>query len=162
MIRPGARRCIAGLWGLWIWVAAPAVAQTLHLQVESLTTGRLVVERLVLHSPQWCLHWQHSVQGFLVKDCFDWCAGRLLLSHSHQPDFAAGLDHIPGRGTLLSDGAGGYIIDNIDEPLNNNELILRVGSPRVDHRVVHHGEVTSLSDLAAGELVRIRVQEAPE
>lgn len=84
-----------------------------------------------------------------------------MLSHSYQPDFAAGLDHLPGRGNLISDGQGGYIIQDINEPLNNNELVLRVGSTRVDHRIVQQGISTSLSDLAAGELVRIRVQEAP-
>lgn len=83
-----------------------------------------------------------------------------MLSYSHQPDFAAGLDHLPGRGTLRSDGQGSYIIQDINEPLNHNELVLRVGSTQVNHRIVQQGIQTSLSALAAGELVRIRVQKA--
>ncbi|MCH8529653.1 MAG: DUF1850 domain-containing protein [Saccharospirillum sp.] len=150
-----------GLLSLLVWVGVSAPAQALQLEVQRLNDNEVVLTLELNESGQWCLHWQHSVAHFLVRDCFIWHQEQLMLSHSHQPDFAAGLDHLPGRGTLLSDGKGGYIIQDINEPLNNNEVVLRVGSNQVDHRIVQQGIITSLSALAAGEPVRIRVQKAP-
>jgi hypothetical protein len=84
----------------------------------------------------------------------------MVLDSSHQPDFAAGLGHIEGRGTLRSDGAGGYRIEDIDEPVPGNRLNLRVGSPAVDHRIEFKGMRYSLSERAANRLVVMRlVQE---
>ncbi|XKE46216.1 DUF1850 domain-containing protein [Halomonas organivorans] len=88
----------------------------------------------------WCLAWNHSVEGFPVHDCYRNREGRMVLQRSHLPDFAAGLDHIPGRGRQVSDGRGGYWIEAIDEPVPGDRYRLRVGAPRVDHRLVRHGE----------------------
>lgn len=107
----------------------------------------------------WCLHWHHSVAQFLVRDCFVVDnSGQLMLHESHQPDFAAGLDHIPERGTLESDGNGGYIIRNIAEPVRGNVLRLRVGALRVDHRIVTADYSISLSERAANQRVAIRLE----
>ncbi|MBF8222018.1 DUF1850 domain-containing protein [Halomonas sp. 328] len=105
----------------------------------------------------WCLAWNHSVAGFPVHDCYRHQRGRMVLERSHLPDFAAGLDHIPGRGRQVSDGRGGYWIEAIDEPVPGNAYRLRVGSPRVDHRLLFQGQRISLSDIAAGERVTIRL-----
>lgn len=88
----------------------------------------------------WCLAWNHSVEGFAVHDCYRNRAGRMLLARSHLPDFAAGLDHVPGRGRQISDGRGGYWIEDINEPVPGNRYRLRVGSAAVNHRLVSHGE----------------------
>lgn len=154
----GLRSIKAGLFSLLVWAGAHAPALALQLEVHRLDSNERVLNLELAEDGQWCLHWYHSVARFLVRDCFSWHQSQLMLSHSYQPDFAAGLDHLPGRGNLISDGQGGYIIQDINEPLNNNELVLRVGSTRVDHRIVQQGISTSLSDLVAGELVRIRVQ----
>ncbi|HSH49024.1 MAG TPA: DUF1850 domain-containing protein [Halomonas sp.] len=87
----------------------------------------------------WCLAWNHSVEGFTVHDCYRNRAGRMLLERSHLPDFAAGLDHVPGRGRQISDGRGGYWIEDINEPVPGNRYRLRVGSLAVNHRLVSHG-----------------------
>ncbi|WP_372614217.1 DUF1850 domain-containing protein [Halomonas sp.] len=118
-------------------------------------------ERLVsLPMPEgegWCLEWNHSVEGFPVLDCYRNREGRMVLVRSHLPDFAAGLDHIPGRGRQVSDGEGGYWIEDIDEPVPGNAYLLRVGAMRVDHRLVIDDTRTSLSRLAANERVTIRL-----
>lgn len=80
-----------------------------------------------------------------------------MLERSHQPDFAAGLGHIPGRGVQVSDGEGGYWIEDIDEPVPGNRYLLRVGSKDVNHRIVWHDKVTSLSASVAGERVTIQL-----
>jgi hypothetical protein len=106
---------------------------------------------------RWCLVWNHSVAGFPVRDCFVFRPPAMVLDSSHQPDFAAGLGHLEGRGTLRSDGAGGYWIEDIDEPVPGNRLNLRVGSPAVDHRIEFGGARYSLSERAANRRVVIRL-----
>ncbi|MDX5446596.1 MAG: DUF1850 domain-containing protein [Zoogloeaceae bacterium] len=114
--------------------------------------------RLPLAAGQrWCLLWNHSVAGFTVRDCFAWRPPQLVLVDSHQPDFAAGLGHIEGRGVQRSDGAGGYLIENIDQPIDGNRLRLRVGSRSVDHRIELGDGLHSLSAVHAGERVELRV-----
>ncbi|MEM8630369.1 MAG: DUF1850 domain-containing protein [Pseudomonadota bacterium] len=107
----------------------------------------------------WCVLWNHSVQGFPVTDCYENRSGRMILVRSHQPDFAAGLGHIPGRGRQVSDGQGGYWILDIDEAVPGNAYILRPGRGSVDHRL-RVGETTvSLSKPAARARVRIELTE---
>src|SRR5699024_4494663 len=105
----------------------------------------------------WCLLWNHSVAGFTVSDCFVLQDNNLLLYSSHQPDFAAGLGYVEGRGKLASDGHGGYLITDINEPVPGNALALRVGSMAVNHRVLYKGKETSLSQVAAGQRVTFRL-----
>ena len=102
------------------------------------------------------------MQGFPVTDCYENRGGRMVLVRSHQPDFAAGLGHIPGRGRQVSDGAGGYWILDIDEPVPGGVLVLRPGRGNVDHRL-RLGETTvSLSAVAPRGRVRIALSESEE
>ena len=103
----------------------------------------------------WCVLWHHSVKGFEVADCYENREGRMVLVRSHLPDFAAGLDHIPGRGTQVTDGHGGYFILDIDEPVPGNAYVLRPGAGSVDHRLQVGETVVSLSRIAPRERVRI-------
>ncbi|SFG44625.1 protein of unknown function [Palleronia marisminoris] len=106
----------------------------------------------------WCVLWRHSVQGFEVEDCYENRDGRMVLVRSHQPDFAAGLGHIPGRGRQVSDGDGGYWILDIDEPVPGDAYVLRAGSMKVDHRLRAGDEEVSLSARAEHRRVRIALE----
>ncbi len=120
--------------------------------------GDTLVDTAAPEGSRWCIQWQHSVEHFTVLDCYRNAAGTLLLERSHQPDFAAGLGHIFGRGEQVSDGEGGYWINAINEPVANNRYVLRVGSEAVNHRVMWpDGEhpTVSLSERAAGQRVTI-------
>ncbi|WP_108445594.1 DUF1850 domain-containing protein [Halomonas denitrificans] len=143
-----------------LWAAAPApgdsAAPPARLEVRD-ADGERLVSLPMPEGDGWCLEWNHSVEGFAVLDCYRHRDGRMVLERSHLPDFAAGLDHIPGRGRQVSDGEGGYWIEAIDEPVPGNAYRLRVGAMRVDHRLVVDGERTSLSRLAANERVTIRL-----
>lgn len=107
---------------------------------------------------RWCLIWNHSVQGFAVIDCFRVEGDQLTLDSSQTPDFAAGLGHIPGRGTLTSDDRHGYRIVDMNVPISQNTLRLRVGSESVNHRIRVDSHTVSLSRLAANERVEIRLE----
>tara|TARA_B100000700_G_scaffold45221_1_gene47232 strand:+ start:25084 stop:25566 length:483 start_codon:yes stop_codon:yes gene_type:complete len=121
----------------------------------------LLVSLPVPQGEGWCLKWNHSVEGFPVLDCYRNEHGRMVLERSHQPDFAAGLGHVPGRGRQVSDGHGGYWIEGIHEPVPGDRYLLRVGAPRVNHRLVREDRTVSLSDLAAGQRVSIGLRPVP-
>ncbi|MCK2184147.1 DUF1850 domain-containing protein [Halomonas getboli] len=139
--------------------ALPALADcpSHELKVRA-ADGRLLVRLPMPAGEGWCLAWNHSVEGFTVHDCYRNVEGRMVLQRSHLPDFAAGLDHIPGRGRQVSDGHGGYWIEDLDEPVPGDAYRLRVGAMRVDHRLVSRPEgaplatlLTNARDCRAGE-----------
>ena len=96
--------------------------------------------------------------GIRVSDHYAFREGSMMLTASHTPAFDAGLGHIPGRGRQVSDGAGGYWILDLDEPVPGNAYLLRVGPMRVNHRIWHAGRTYSLSELAADSRVKISVE----
>lgn len=133
-------------------LAGPAGAGTL---TATLPDGHEIAKLPVPEGAGWCVLWRHSVKGFEVQDCYENRAGKMVLVRSHLPDFAAGLDHIPGRGRQISDGHGGYWIEDLDEPVPGNAYILRPGGPAVDHRLRTDAAEVSLSAVAVHERVTI-------
>lgn len=135
----------------------------LHTAAEAATLRAIVVggpeiaRFEVADGEGWCVVWHHSVQGFEVLDCYENRSGAMVLVRSHQPDFAAGLGHIPKRGRQVSDGEGGYWILDIDEPVSGNAYILRPGIGAVDHRLRQGTREVSLSAAAPRERVRIEL-----
>lgn len=117
--------------------------------------GTEILRLVVPNGTGWCILWHHSVQGFEVSDCYENRDGRMVLVWSHLPDFAAGLDHIPGRGRQVTDGQGGYFILDINESVPGNAYVLRPGLGPVDHRIQVGDTVVSLSAIAPRERVRI-------
>ncbi len=144
-----------GLAALLLSGAAPACAQTL---VAARDDGSQIARFAMPEGQGWCVLWNHSVQGFPVTDCYENRQGRMVLVRSRQPDFAAGLGHIPGRGRQVSDGEGGYWILDIDEPVPGNAYVLRPGAGPVDHRLQVDGKIVSLSKAAARQRVRIELR----
>ena len=146
-----------GLLGLSLCVLClnAVMAQSPQLVVSQ---GERVLLELTLTDSSWILRWNHSVTGIAVSDYYRWDGAKLLLSDSHTPAFDAGLGHIPGRGRHVSDGQNGHFILDIDEAVPGNAYTLRVGSSQVNHRIVHAGKTYSLSDLAAGERVDIKIE----
>lgn len=137
---------------LLLSAALPGHAGTL---VATRANGDVIARFDVPDGAAWCVLWNHSVVGFPVSDCYENRGGRMVLVWSHLPDFAAGLDHIPGRGRQVTDGEGGYFILDIDEPVPGNAYVLRPGTGAVDHRLRRGDRVISLSAAAPRERVRI-------
>ncbi|WP_425591940.1 DUF1850 domain-containing protein [Halomonas alimentaria] len=138
-------------------LAGPVAGQDEARLVVSNEAGEPLVTLPMAEGEGWCLEWNHSVEGFPVLDCYRHRDGRMVLERSHLPDFAAGLDHVPGRGRQVSDGEGGYWIEDLDEPVPGNAYRLRVGGPAVDHRLVVDDTRISLSRLAADQPVTVRL-----
>lgn len=141
--------------------AAAMVSDRLKVVTEQ---GEMLVNIAAPPGMRWCIAWNHSVKKFGVLDCYHNVAGEMQLERSHQPDFAAGLGHTVGRGEQVSDGEGGYWINAIDEPVPNNQYVLRVGSDEVNHRVVwqenDHRQEISLSARASGQRVTVQLIES--
>jgi hypothetical protein len=108
-----------------------------------------------------CLHWAHSVTGGAVADCFANRAGRLVLDRAYLHDFAAGLGEVVGRGTLTPAPEGGYWIIGINETLPDNRLTLRIGPPRVGHRLDWAGGSVALSDIAPNRRADLHLFPTP-
>lgn len=131
---------------LFVFIAATVQADTLTASLSD--TGQILASFDVNEGDKWCVIWHHSVQNFEVSDCYQNRHGLMVLVRAHLPDFAAGLDHIPGRGRQTSDGQGGYWIEDIDEVVPGNAYILRPGAGFVNHRI-RKGEIDfSLSAVA--------------
>lgn len=157
-MRPG-----IGLFWL-LWVCLPTAASADNGQSQALwqlevsdKNGATIARAPVPQTGEWCLLWNHSVQGFPVADCFRVDDKQLFLDSSHTPDFAAGLGYIEGRGRLESDLNHGYRIEDMNVPIAGNVLPLRVGSARVRHRIEIGSRVLELSSLASGQRVNIRI-----
>jgi hypothetical protein len=149
-VRPG----IGGGLLTLLLLAGPNAATAGEL-VATRSDGTEIARLPVPVGAGWCVLWHHSVQGFEVSDCYENRGGRMVLVRAHLPDFAAGLDHIPGRGRQVSDGQGGYFILDIDEPVPGDAYVLRPGGPEVNHRLQVGDTVVSLSALAPRDRVRI-------
>lgn len=148
------RLCLAGWLIAATLTSAPIVAETL---TASLDDGTKIARLSIPEGAGWCVIWNHSVELFEVADCYENRGGRMVLIRSHLPDFAAGLDHIPGRGVQISDGKGGYWIEDLNEPVPGNIYILRPGGPKVDHRLRTEQTEISLSATAARARVKIEL-----
>ncbi|WP_231592363.1 DUF1850 domain-containing protein [Pelagovum pacificum] len=138
---------------------APAGADALTATLED---GTEIARFEVPEGGEWCVLWNHSVKGFPVSDCYENQAGRMVLVDAHLPDFAAGLDHIPGRGRQVTDGQGGYFILDINEPVPGNAYILRPGAGPVDHRLQVGDSIVSLSAVAPRQRVRIALKRTED
>lgn len=122
-----------------------------------LTSGQLVKQLELPPEGRWCLYWEHSVAGFTVQDCFRERAGELLLESSRQPDFAAGLGHTPGQGQLISDEQGGYRLESINQVMANQQLRLRVGSSKVNHRIDYEQGLLELYPLVGQQVIILKL-----
>ncbi|MCQ0092826.1 DUF1850 domain-containing protein [Roseovarius sp. M141] len=136
----------------------PVTAGTLRVVGQG---GAILVEETVAEGGEWCLSWNHSVTGGAVRDCFADRVGRMILDRSYLHDFAAGLGEVAGRGRIEAADGGGYWIRDMDDPIADNTLALRVGQHDVDHRLHVGGHVYVLSDLAAGQRVVLQLIEKP-
>jgi len=148
-VKPGSVTAGRALGPALLVLAGLGLSAPAYAEIDCLATPRLEVRSeagqplVTVPMPEgagWCLAWNHSVEGFEVLDCYRNVSGRMVLERSHLPDFAAGLDHVLGRGRQTSDGHGGYWIEDIDEVVPGNRYRLRVGAKRVDHRLVSRGD----------------------
>jgi len=145
--------------GVLLAVSGACSVNAAQLAIRVAETGALQARVTLAEGEGWCLLWNHSVAGFPVEDCYQVRSGRMTLVRSHLPDFAAGLDHIPGRGRLVSDGRGGYWIEELHEVVAGNAFLLRPGGPAVDHRIRVRDTVIPLARQPGRDRLRIALEQ---
>lgn len=138
---------------------AAELEQKYQLIIRSLSSDALIY--FTLADTSFCLQWNHSVTHIHVSDCFIIRDAQLFLDYSIQPDFAAGLGHFEGRGTLTSNDDGTYLIYDINEPIQDNRLRLRVGSNAVAHTLQNDQNSLNLSQLFARQAVTVSLATQP-
>ncbi|PTX04276.1 DUF1850 domain-containing protein [Pararhodobacter aggregans] len=139
----------------------PGYAPAAEIRVSLADSGEVLARLPIEEGGRWSVLWHHSVDGYEVEDVYEDRDGIMLLVRSHLPDFGAGLGHIPGRGRQTSDGAGGYWIEDIDEPVPGNAYVLRPGRAAVNHRLRTEADEISLTALAEHRRVRIALIPDP-
>ncbi|KJS43209.1 MAG: hypothetical protein VR71_11820 [Roseovarius sp. BRH_c41] len=136
-------------------VASAVPAKPDRLLITRISSGEILADFDAPQGTHWSILWTHSVDGYEVEDVYENRAGRLMLVRSHMPDFGAGLGHIPGRGRQVSDGQGGYWIEEIDEAVPGDAYVLRTGRANVNHRLrAPHFEI-SLTAFGAHESLQV-------
>lgn len=151
------------LLGRWLVVAVLTTPSAWADQIllDNLTTSDRIARLDIADGARWSVLWHHSVDGYEVEDIYENRNGVMVLVRSHLPDFGAGLDHMPGRGRQVSDGHGGYWIEDLNEPVPGNAYVLRPGRALVNHRLrTAHAEL-SLSALGAHDRIRIALTPDP-
>lgn len=142
---------------LLLWASPAAAEQRPGYLLEISNSEQQLLARFPAYQGRWCMHWNHSVTGIAVQDCYRTENQQMLLDHSWQPDFAAGLGHYEGRGTLTSHPQGGYLINDINEPVADNRFWMRAGTENVGHTLVSADERLNLSQLAAGQRLQLQL-----
>lgn len=142
---------------LLLSVFPAAAEQQPDYTLEISNSEQQLLAQFSVYQGRWCMHWNHSVTGIAVQDCYRTEHQQLILDHSWQPDFAAGLGHFEGRGTLTSHPQGGYLIENINEPVADNRFWIRAGAENVSHTLVSADQRLNLSQLAAGQRLQIHL-----
>ncbi len=150
----------AGRLGLaaLLLLGGPALAEPV-MQVHD-SSGAVLGALPMPAGAEICLNWAHSVTGGAVADCFEQRSLTLVLTRSYLHDFAAGLGDIEGRGRIEPAEGGGYWILDMDEPVADNRLALRVGQAGVDHRLSGPAGHLALSQIAPGARVVLSLDTA--
>lgn len=120
--------------------------------------GVVLVSVSLAEVATWTLAWPHSVAGTPVSDTFRWHAGSMwLVEHRTLHLDIAGLGFTPGRGELRDDGAGGFVITKIDEPIVGNSHRIMIGSHLAPTTLWHAGIAYELSTSHPGVRARLEV-----
>ncbi len=158
MTARSARRIVVAGIGLALLLIAGALALPggLELRITPVKGGApLLVLPLEAGEP-FTIHYYHSVENAPIWEVHSLDpSGRIFIEEERYLKFGAGMGKMPGVGRMISRGPYEVIAD-MHIPAGN--LVLRIGSPGVDHTVVWRGTRTNLSALAPHVAVHFSAQ----
>ncbi|MDB1088981.1 DUF1850 domain-containing protein [Streptomyces sp. ACA25] len=99
------------------------------------------------------LSFTHSVDRLPVQDRYHVENGKIVQDSTRLRQFGAGMGHISGDGVGREDGDWWEITGMARQV---GDLTLRVGGPRIGHRLSHPGGELSLSQRWGGQRVAMR------
>lgn len=145
---------------IYFFTSAAWAGEDYFLELTDMSSNKAIF-RLPLESGEtFTIRYIHSVDKTPVFEIFETDhKGRLTLQATYFKMFGAGMGHWQGRGFIDFDGEWTWIRD-IREVLGT--FILRVGSPSVNHTLLHRNQEISLSKDWAGKRLQVRIVKNPE
>jgi hypothetical protein len=131
------------------------VRPALRLSDEGDTIGHLPLAE----GERFTIAYVHSIDGLPIEEDIGVRDGHLVVEATRLRQFGAGMGHIPGEGTGHAEGEW-WVIEGIDRDIGT-ELVLRVGSPAVDHRIRTPGDEVRLSPCLAARPVTVEPVRVP-
>lgn len=135
--------------GLTVTAAAPAQHPAVAVEIDSRTVGLLPVtpgDRLGIS-------FIHSVDHLPVQDWYVLRDGELVQDSTRLVQFGAGMGHIPGQGHGHPDGDW-WEVSGLDRHIGT--LVLRIGPPSVEHRLLYRDREVNLSACWPGQRLTLR------
>lgn len=105
----------------------------------------------VLETDTLTISYVHSIDGLPIEEDLRVADDEFIVERTRLRQFGAGMGHIQGEGEGHREGKW-WVIDNMERHIGP-QLHLRVGAPRVDHRVQAGDAELALSGCLAGERV---------
>lgn len=95
----------------------------------------------------------HSIDRLPIEEDLRREGDQLIVERTRLREFGAGMGHIAGQSNGRADGEW-WVVDDLARPIGP-QLLLRVGAPRVDHRIRLGDTELRLSNCLAGQRVTI-------
>ncbi|MBE2999181.1 DUF1850 domain-containing protein [Nocardiopsis sp. HNM0947] len=144
-IRAGALTVAVAAVALLLWPARPA----LRVSDEGRALGHLPLAE----GEALTVAYTHSIDGLPIEEDLVVEDGHLVVDATRLRQFGAGMGQIPGEGHGRADGRW-WVVEDLDRDIGP-ELVLRVGSSEVDHRLRVPGTEVELSPCLAGQRVTV-------
>jgi hypothetical protein len=124
----------------------------LELSVTPVRGGDPLALVLLEPDERFTIAYVHSVEGTPIWETHSADArGTLFIEEEKYLKFGAGMGRMPGVGRMEMQGPYEVITDM---HMPTGDFILRIGSPGVDHTLIHRGRALNLSALAPHTAVR--------
>lgn len=101
----------------------------------------------------------HSIDRLPIEEDIERRDGRLVADTTRVRQFGAGMGQVPGEGAGRADGEW-WVVEDMGRDLGT-ELVIRVGSPAVDHRLRAAGAEVRLSPCLAAHRVALEPDRIP-
>ncbi|MFD6953204.1 hypothetical protein A6A08_20300 [Nocardiopsis sp. TSRI0078] len=131
------------------------VRPALRLSDEGDTIGYLPLAE----GERFTIAYVHSIDGLPIEEEIEVRDGHLVVEATRLRQFGAGMGHIPGEGTGRADGEW-WVVEGIGRDIGT-ELVIRVGSPAVDHRIRTPDDEVRLSPCLVARPVAVEPARVP-
>lgn len=105
----------------------------------------------ILDTEELTIRYVHSIDGLPIEEDLRVSEDEFIVERTRLRQFGAGMGHIQGEGQGHREGKW-WVIDNMERHIGS-EMHLRVGAPRIDHRVQAGDVELALSGCLSGERV---------
>jgi hypothetical protein len=135
--------------GLALTAAAPAQHTAVAVEIDARPVGLLPMTA----GDRLGISFIHSVDRLPVEDWYVLRDGHLVQDSTRLVEFGAGMGHIAGQGRGRADGDW-WEVSGLDRHIGT--LVLRIGPPSVEHRLLYRDREVNLSACWPGQRLTLR------